>query len=226
MDTLFSLPDDATLYRALTERDPAYEGRAWVGVRTTGIFCRLTCPARKPRPENCQWFDSPAAALGAGFRPCLRCRPVAPEAEGDPVVRRMLEALASDPALMVDPTGPTLPERLSDRDWRLLSAAMAERGTPAVVTSKLRPMMPSGAIVWASPARERNWAMHITKMKSASRAGERPVSGVSAAASDVWPSECFAVGESVDLRLGALRDPESFSGIEAMIGCCERRCPG
>ena len=98
MDTLFSLPDDATLYRALTERDAAYEGRAWVGVRTTGIFCRLTCPARKPRPENCQWFDSPAAALGAGFRPCLRCRPVAPEAEGDPVVRRMLEALASDPA--------------------------------------------------------------------------------------------------------------------------------
>ena len=98
MDTLFSLPDDATLYRALTERDAAYEGRAWVGVRTTGIFCRLTCPARKPRPENCQWFDSPAAALGAGFRPCLRCRPVAPEAEGDPVVRRMLDALASDPA--------------------------------------------------------------------------------------------------------------------------------
>ena len=69
-----------------------------MGVTTTGIFCRLTCPARKPRPENCQWFDSPAAALGAGFRPCLRCRPVAPEAEGDPVVRRMLDALASDPA--------------------------------------------------------------------------------------------------------------------------------
>lgn len=53
--------------------------------------------------------------------------------------RRLTEALASDPTLMADPDGPTLPERLDDRDWGLLSAAMAERGTPAVVTSKLRP---------------------------------------------------------------------------------------
>ncbi|WP_207103153.1 TraB/GumN family protein [Paracoccus shandongensis] len=53
--------------------------------------------------------------------------------------RRLTEALSSDPTLMVDPTGPTLPERLSERDWQLLSMAMAERGTPAVVTSKLRP---------------------------------------------------------------------------------------
>ncbi|WP_347138315.1 TraB/GumN family protein [Paracoccus sp. SSK6] len=53
--------------------------------------------------------------------------------------RKLTEALAADPTLMVDPTGPTLPERLDDRDWALLSKAMAERGTPAVVTSKLRP---------------------------------------------------------------------------------------
>ena len=53
--------------------------------------------------------------------------------------RKLTEALSSDPALMVDPTGPTLPERLDDRDWAALSAAMAERGTPAVVTSRLRP---------------------------------------------------------------------------------------
>ena len=107
-----------------------------------------------------------------------------------------------------------------------LKAAGYQLSSPSSVTSKLRPMMPNGAMVWASPAKERNWAMHITKMKSASRAGERPVSGVSAAASGVWPSECFAVGDSVDLRLGALRDPDSFSGIEAMVGSCEGRCPG
>lgn len=53
--------------------------------------------------------------------------------------RKLTEALAKDPTLMVDPDGPTLPERLDDRDWALLSGAMAERGTPAVVTSKLRP---------------------------------------------------------------------------------------
>ena len=98
MDMLFPLPDSDTLYDALVRRDPAYEGRVFVGVATTGIFCRLTCPARKPLPGNCRWFDSPAAALAAGFRPCRRCHPLGPEAEGDPVVRRMLAALDADPA--------------------------------------------------------------------------------------------------------------------------------
>lgn len=53
--------------------------------------------------------------------------------------RKLTEALSADPTLMVDPTGPTLPERLDDPDWAALSAAMAERGTPAVITSRLRP---------------------------------------------------------------------------------------
>lgn len=98
MDNLSPLPDDATLYRALTDRNPAYEGRAWVGVATTGIFCRLTCPARKPQARNCRWFDSPKAALAAGFRPCRRCHPTGPEADGDAVVRQMRAALDADPA--------------------------------------------------------------------------------------------------------------------------------
>ncbi|SHL90253.1 DNA-O6-methylguanine--protein-cysteine S-methyltransferase /Transcriptional regulator Ada [Paracoccus solventivorans] len=98
MDTLPLTPDSAALYQALIRRDPAYEGRAWVGVATTGIFCRLTCPARKPRPENCRWFASPAEALAAGFRPCRRCHPLGAEAEGDAVLRRMLDALEADPA--------------------------------------------------------------------------------------------------------------------------------
>ncbi|MBU2957095.1 trifunctional transcriptional activator/DNA repair protein Ada/methylated-DNA--[protein]-cysteine S-methyltransferase [Paracoccus sp. 1_MG-2023] len=66
---------DDTLYQALLARDPAYEGRALVGVTSTGIFCRLTCPARKPLARNCRWFADAAAARAAGFRPCLRCRP-------------------------------------------------------------------------------------------------------------------------------------------------------
>lgn len=94
---LFPLPDPSLLYAALLRRDPAFEGRAWVGVATTGIFCRLTCPARKPRPENCRWFDSPAAALGAGFRSCRRCHPLGPEIAGDPTVQHLLSLLADDP---------------------------------------------------------------------------------------------------------------------------------
>ncbi len=97
MDSLFPLPDPATLHAALLRRDPAYEGRAWVGVTTTGIFCRLTCPARKPRPENCRWFDSPAGAMAAGFRPCRRCHPTGPETAADPAVQQLTAALAADP---------------------------------------------------------------------------------------------------------------------------------
>lgn len=97
MNSLPPLPDSAALHEALVRRDPGFEGRALVGVTTTGIFCRLTCPARKPKPENCRWFASASEALAAGFRPCRRCHPLAPEAEGDPVLRRMIAALDANP---------------------------------------------------------------------------------------------------------------------------------
>lgn len=97
-DDLFALPDPDTLYAALTARDPAYEGRALVGVTSTGIFCRLTCPARKPLPQNCRWFATPGEALAAGFRPCKRCHPLGPQADHDPVVQPLLTALDADPA--------------------------------------------------------------------------------------------------------------------------------
>ncbi|MBU3028568.1 bifunctional transcriptional activator/DNA repair enzyme AdaA [Paracoccus marinaquae] len=95
---MLDLPAAETLYAALLARDPAYEGRAYVGVTTTGIFCRLTCPARKPRPENCRWFSDPRAAQVAGFRPCRRCWPLGPTAEGDKVVTRLTALLDEDPA--------------------------------------------------------------------------------------------------------------------------------
>lgn len=98
MNQLFPLPSAETLHTALVNRDPSYEGRAWVGVSTTGIFCRLTCPARKPRPENCRWFDNPAAAIAEGFRPCRRCHPLGLEVAGDEVVQRLLSALDEDPS--------------------------------------------------------------------------------------------------------------------------------
>jgi AraC family transcriptional regulator of adaptative response / DNA-3-methyladenine glycosylase II len=68
------LPDESC-YRALVARDARFDGAFFVGVRSTGIYCRPVCPARTPRPENCRYYRSPAAAEQAGFRPCLRCRP-------------------------------------------------------------------------------------------------------------------------------------------------------
>ena len=62
-------------YRALQTRDPRFDGRLFVGVTSTGVYCRPICPARTPKFENCRFFASAAAAQEAGFRPCLRCRP-------------------------------------------------------------------------------------------------------------------------------------------------------
>jgi AraC family transcriptional regulator of adaptative response/methylated-DNA-[protein]-cysteine methyltransferase len=70
-----ALPHPDEMYRALLARDASYEGTFWLGVRTTGIVCRPTCPARKPKRENVAFFASLDSAIEAGFRPCLRCRP-------------------------------------------------------------------------------------------------------------------------------------------------------
>jgi len=66
---------DAELERAFYDSDPAYDGRFVAAVRTTGIFCRPTCTARKPLPKNVTFLRGPSEARAAGYRPCLRCQP-------------------------------------------------------------------------------------------------------------------------------------------------------
>lgn len=95
---LFTRPTDEVLYDALTARDPAYDGFAYVCVTSTRIFCRLTCPARKPKRENCIFQDNIAACLEAGFRPCKRCRPLLKYKDQDPTVSALLDALEKEPA--------------------------------------------------------------------------------------------------------------------------------
>ena len=63
------------LYAAFKSRDARFDGRFFVGVRSTGIYCRPVCRVRLPKPENCLYFRTAAEAEQAGFRPCLRCRP-------------------------------------------------------------------------------------------------------------------------------------------------------
>jgi AraC family transcriptional regulator of adaptative response / DNA-3-methyladenine glycosylase II len=69
------LLDADQCYRALSAHDARFDGRFFVGVATTGIYCRPVCSARTPRRGNCRFFPSAAAAEAEGFRPCLRCRP-------------------------------------------------------------------------------------------------------------------------------------------------------
>jgi AraC family transcriptional regulator, regulatory protein of adaptative response / DNA-3-methyladenine glycosylase II len=67
--------DRIACYRAISTRDARFDGRLFVGVKTTGIYCRPICPARTPKLANVSFYPSAAAAQEAGFRPCLRCRP-------------------------------------------------------------------------------------------------------------------------------------------------------
>lgn len=62
-------------YRAISSRDARFDGQFFVGVTTTGIYCRPSCPARTPKPENVQFFTTAASAQRSGFRACMRCRP-------------------------------------------------------------------------------------------------------------------------------------------------------
>jgi AraC family transcriptional regulator of adaptative response/methylated-DNA-[protein]-cysteine methyltransferase len=93
-----AIPLDAeTCYIALTERDPEYEGVFYVGVRTTGVFCRPTCPARPPRRENCEFFADARQAMLASYRPCQRCRPLSHPNETSEIVRLLVDAVEREP---------------------------------------------------------------------------------------------------------------------------------
>jgi AraC family transcriptional regulator of adaptative response / DNA-3-methyladenine glycosylase II len=67
--------DTAALYSAYASRDPRFDGVFYVGVTSTGIYCRPVCTAKTPKVANCRFFNSAEAAEKANFRPCLRCRP-------------------------------------------------------------------------------------------------------------------------------------------------------
>jgi AraC family transcriptional regulator of adaptative response / DNA-3-methyladenine glycosylase II len=98
------------LYRALAGRDARFDGVFFVGVTSTGIYCRPICPARTPRAPRCRFFGSAAAAELAGFRPCLRCRPElapgsAPADDGQRIAQAIAQRLEDgslDPATGLD----------------------------------------------------------------------------------------------------------------------------
>jgi AraC family transcriptional regulator of adaptative response / DNA-3-methyladenine glycosylase II len=86
---------DETCYRALAARDARFDGLFYVGVTTTGIYCRPICSARTPLPGRCRFFSNSALAEQEGFRPCLRCRPeLAPGHAPVDAVPRMARAAA------------------------------------------------------------------------------------------------------------------------------------
>jgi len=101
------LPPEPVMLEAFLGRDPAYDGLFVTGVRTTGIFCRPTCAAKKPNPENLSFFGDAKEALDAGYRPCMRCRPLEAVGSSPDWLQPLLEAVESEPG-----------RRWSDQDIR------------------------------------------------------------------------------------------------------------
>jgi len=114
MKALELLPPADTMYRALVNRDSSFEGIFFVGVRTTGIFCRPTCSAKKPARQNVDFFPTPTEALHGGYRPCLRCRPMDPGEKPPELIERLRAEVERAPdgrltdkelaALKIDPS--------------------------------------------------------------------------------------------------------------------------
>jgi AraC family transcriptional regulator of adaptative response/methylated-DNA-[protein]-cysteine methyltransferase len=94
-------PNRAEMDRAFRARDVSYDGIFYIGVRSTGIFCRPSCPARRPLPENVEFFPSAKEALFAGYRPCKRCEPLRAGGELPEWVAALLGRVEADPSVRI-----------------------------------------------------------------------------------------------------------------------------
>jgi len=91
-------PSDTEMQRALARSDASYDGIFYAAVRTTGVFCRPSCRARKPKPENVEFFATRREALYSGYRPCKRCRPLDTDGKPPAWVAKLLQRIDAEPS--------------------------------------------------------------------------------------------------------------------------------
>jgi AraC family transcriptional regulator of adaptative response / DNA-3-methyladenine glycosylase II len=136
------LPPFDICYRALAARDSRFDGRLFVAITSTGIYCRPICPARTAKKENCRFFPSAAAAQAAGFRPCLRCRPeISPDAAAwcgtSNTVSRALSLIAEG-GFDGEASLGALAERLGVGERQLRRLFDKHLGAPPIVVAQTR----------------------------------------------------------------------------------------
>ena len=127
--------DSSICYRALRARDARFDGRFFVAVSSTRIYCRPVCTVKPPKRENCRFFPSAAAAESSGYRPCLRCRPeLAPGNASVDATTRLAQAAASmmEDATLDQAGLDALAARLGITDRHLRRAFGAEFGVSPV----------------------------------------------------------------------------------------------
>ena len=96
MDNLFLTED--IMFKALLAKDRQFEGQFIVGVKTTGIFCRPSCTARKPKKENVEFFNSTKSAMASGYRPCKVCKPLVNSGEVPEEIKDILTDIENNPS--------------------------------------------------------------------------------------------------------------------------------
>lgn len=100
-------------YEMIIQKNPEYVGIFYVGVKTTGVFCRPIWPSKKPEKENCEFFETAKEALLASYRPCKRCQPLNIPSSLSPEVRKLIAAVEKNPE-----------RKWTDRDFDNLSVSV------------------------------------------------------------------------------------------------------
>lgn len=95
------LPDQPTMYKALVHKDSSYEGIFFAAIKTTGIFCRPTCTARKPKKENVEYYATAKEALAYGYRPCKVCTPLSAKGNEPEWITSLLKTVNDNPEMRI-----------------------------------------------------------------------------------------------------------------------------
>jgi len=214
-------------YRAVRSRDQRFDGRFVTAVRTTGIYCRPSCPAQTPRRENVRFFPRAAAAAAAGFRACKRCRPDAAPGSRDWDARADLaaRALRGIEGGLVDTDGvPGLARRLAVSERHLHRVLVREIGVGPLAIARTRRAQTARMLI------EHTDLSLTTIAFSAGFASVRQFNDVMRAEFGAAPSELrrtpARAGEAVGaltLRL-AVRAPYDAAALLAWLGT--RAIPG
>jgi AraC family transcriptional regulator, regulatory protein of adaptative response / DNA-3-methyladenine glycosylase II len=231
--------DSRTCYRALRARDVRFDGRFFVAVSSTRIYCRPVCTVRPPKRENCRFFPSAAAAESNGYRPCLRCRPeLAPGNASVDATTRLAQAAASmmEDATLDQEGLDTLAARLGITDRHLRRAFGAEFGVSPVEFAQTQRLLLAKRLLTDT-------ALPVTEVAFASGFGSvrrfnalfreryrlkpgqlrRQQRGAGPAAADVLAFELSFRPPFDWPAVSAFLGARSIAGVEAVEGGCYRR---
>ena len=208
-------PDDRN-WQAVLRRDPAFDGKVFYSVATTGVYCRPSCPARRPRRENVRFHATRRDAEAAGFRPCKRCRPDQPSLRETYAAKvaaacRLIETADETPKLRELAETSGLSPYHFHRVFKAVAGVTPKAYALAHRQRRIRDTLPRSSTV--------TQALHDAGFNSASRfyAGSREALGMA-------PADYRAGGRNAEMRfavgacsLGAILVAASKKGVTAIL---------